>query len=77
MSDKITVEGVQLADAGLDGLEIVDRNGHVWPLEGFVALPGETLREAIERSLPLGCYLRVKPGPQKSGDPETAAPRYG
>lgn len=54
-------DGLPLSDAGLDGLEIVDADGHASQITGLVATPGETIREAVERSLPPGSVVRQKP----------------
>lgn len=56
----LEMEGRPLADIGLEGLEVVDGDGRVvGQLEGFAVFAGETMKQAIERSLPPGCTLRM------------------
>ncbi len=51
-------EGTPLDEVDLDGFDIVDEDGDtVGPFEGFIAFPGETMLEAISRSLPAGCSI--------------------
>lgn len=56
----IEVDGRPLSEAGLDGLEYEDADGNRHPIRGLAILQGETLREALERTLPTGWKVITK-----------------
>jgi len=63
------VEGLPLSDLGLDGAIVIDaETGEELGLfEGFVALPGKSLRESIEAALGPGRDLKL---PATSEEPK-------
>jgi hypothetical protein len=48
----VRVTGRPLTELGLEGARVVYPDGTELPLLGFVMMPGDTVRSALERSFP-------------------------